>query len=269
MAETNKLSPEQRAIMLERVRAGESYRSIADDLGVTLQAVSFHARKVIGPKRTSKIAPSESIEIAKRFQRGERATALAQEYGVGLTTIRSHIERVTGVKPGRNRRSVGVNPPVSISDRAYIAALVDGEGCISVCRSGSHHGWQVSITNTSEPLRASLADLGGRFYFPKREKSWVEGKGLREQVWVWKIGAAWDVHRFLVAIEPFMRIKRQKAIETIVAIENKFGAPPSDGRAHLVAATILDGAFNDALRTTALSRTPAPPLRAGQLRLGV
>lgn len=270
MAPTNKLSPQDRESLLERIQAGESYVSIARSLGVSVQAVSFHARKVVGPKDPSKISEEESSQIASRFLDGERATDLAREFGVGLTTVRAHIEKQTGSKPGRNRRRRGVNPPVTVGDRAYLAALIDGEGCISSTSSAGHHGWQVTITNTSEELRASIAPLGGRFYFPKRQKSSVRGKGYREPVWVWKTAAAWDVHRLLVSVEPFMRIKREKARRAIAEIETRYGAPPLQIEDRYASAALLLEASLDQARRMLTNVGPlGPPLRAGQLRFGL
>lgn len=128
----------------------------------------------------------------------------------------------------------------------------------------------MSITNTSEELRHSLNTLGGRFYFPKRHKSTRVDKELREQVWVWRTAAAWDVHRFLSAIEPYMRIKRTKALETIAEIEAKHGVPPETESAQLRrASVIVSEALTKAVLAIGGQKTSAPPLRAGQLPLGI
>lgn len=135
-------------------------------------------------------------------------------------------------------------------------------------RTGNHRGWQVTITNTSEDLRKSLVGLGGRFYFPKRTKSSAKDKELREQVWVWKVAAAWDVHRILKAVEPYLRIKRAKALRTIQEIEERWGAPPPGVVDVRDAVVVLEGALSDALAAHVPS-VSRPPLRAGQLSFGV
>ena len=63
------------------------------------------------------------------------------------------------------RNKININDRLSIlseTQKAYLAGIVDGEGCISFCKIGSFLYLGVSVANTNKPLINWLrTNLGG------------------------------------------------------------------------------------------------------------
>jgi len=96
---------------------------------------------------------------------------------------------------------------------AYIAGLMDGEGCITIKRQG--RAVQITVTNTDKPVMEWLVQqMGGRLHMDVYKTL----AGDRE-MWRWQIAAWANCHVFLSALLPYLRIKRAKALEAIAVIE--------------------------------------------------
>lgn len=87
-------------------------------------------------------------------------------------------------------------------ERAYLAGLVDGEGCIHV---STEFYLSVMITNTRHDLLvwvASVAGCGGLYRMQR-------ASGNR-QCYTWRANGP-EAARFLAAVLPFLRIKADRA----------------------------------------------------------
>jgi hypothetical protein len=136
----------------------------------------------------------------------------ASRYGMSHTTLR---KRAADMKlprrVGKRRVSFPQRVIIPESDvaRAYLAAIVDGEGYIiaHTAHKGTSFQWMVGVTNTSQELISWLHRMGGRV-IKRRNRP---GKPCFD----WVVRSRLDVLAVLEAIEPYMIIKRAKAQEAI------------------------------------------------------
>lgn len=223
-----KLSTQAIDEIVERYRAGEPAPSLGEEFGVTSEAIYYHLRARGEPRRhPRRLTADEVDDLVFKWRRGATGVALAHEFGVGLTTVIRHVSRCTGMKGiGRQSRQSYLSLPTRQTELAYLAALIDGEGCIT--RNSKRHGehtWQVVITNTSPELERWLHRIGGRFYYPRRVPSTKLPGAFRKQTFEWKVFRAWDVYRVLSAVLPYLVIKRARALQVVQEIEARFGIP--------------------------------------------
>src|SRR5688500_4637701 len=107
---------------------------------------------------------------------------------------------------------------------AYIAGIIDGEGCIAI---GKHKtrayksGYQVcprlSVTNTNLKLLKDLRKVTGVGNITSFE---------RKKNPNWKIGYTWqvfgkDINKVLVTVLPYLRLKQRQA-KLVIRFINKF-----------------------------------------------
>jgi len=97
-------------------------------------------------------------------------------------------------------------------DLSYIAALLDGEGCISLqlnhpndkVRTATYL-LKVRITNTYKPVLDWLLSVsGGKLYKVKKYMP------QRKQAWSWEMSGS-EAVQFLHSIYPYLRIKKSQA----------------------------------------------------------
>jgi hypothetical protein len=121
-----------------------------------------------------------------------------------------------------DKDAVDQGPPVttvighlSERDRAYLAGIIDGEGCIMLARRHPNgpnrrpvYAPYVSIANTSPALRSWLEErlpgLATYNRFNRQPGRW------REQ-WTWMLAGNRQVMTFLREIAPYLVIKREQA----------------------------------------------------------
>lgn len=115
---------------------------------------------------------------------------------------------------GRNslrRFSVRLNLPTETNDLAYLAALLDSEGYICIAKL-PRNLVKVGITNTDLPIMNWLSSMGGKVI--KRKE------GVGKPCYVWNLYSRLDTRAFLIAVVPYMRIKKVKAEEAIKLISS-------------------------------------------------
>jgi len=104
--------------------------------------------------------------------------------------------------------------PSSVVDHAYLAGIVDGEGCIIIRHQGGRKGTangyalELNITNTDEALMIWLLDTFGGLC------RWKVKKGLtglmKRPSWVWWVSGK-NAGAVLQVILPYLRVKRAQA----------------------------------------------------------
>jgi len=99
------------------------------------------------------------------------------------------------------------------TDLAYLAGLFDGEGCIMRRRYGRRVYYHIQITNTYEPVMDWLQSYGGRVQArrPDLNERW-------KPKFDWCISRKLDVYAFLLCVLPYLKIKRQQALEALEGI---------------------------------------------------
>lgn len=164
------------------------------------------------------------IEEAKaRFITGESSRDLGRRFSVSHTTILKSM-RSQGINKGYELLPMEMALPKDSATLAYIAAMIDGEGCIS--KNTGKELWTVCIYNTSLDLMHWLVQFGGRIelrkFGPITEIRRLEAGivSVKDQ-WTWKVSHLLDVYNLLTTVSPYMIIKRQKAQDVIGLIEGK------------------------------------------------
>lgn len=104
-----------------------------------------------------------------------------------------------GFRPSRLRL------PNDPSVLAYIAGLMDGEGCIT----REHGNWKIQIGMTDASIIKWLGRFGGTV---RREK---HQNPRWNDCWRWRVMAQAEVAEFLNALVPYLRVKRDLAVTTI------------------------------------------------------
>jgi len=100
----------------------------------------------------------------------------------------------------------------SITDLAYIAGIIDGEGSISFKKDRP----VISIYNTCDLLMDWLKiNVGGVVRNHSRGRVWCKE---------WYISSARDVYGLSTAIYGFLVIKRDRCEKVITFLKNKYGA---------------------------------------------
>jgi len=103
------------------------------------------------------------------------------------------------------------------TDLAYIAGIIDGEGCIHIQQRSGKNGYQLllNVPSTDEWLPAWLNfAFGGSVFF---RKSCLPN---RQDVWVWQTSSN-QAKACLEAIYPYLRLKQPQAKIAIEFQQNR------------------------------------------------
>jgi hypothetical protein len=134
----------------------------------------------------------------------------ASTVGVECSTLQKRIPLLNvqirrGYRGSKLPRTLKI--PTDEAVLAYIAAMIDGEGSVQMYRGG-RLALSVYIYNTSVPLMEWLAAIGG-VYVPRKTPP------QRKQNYEWRVKGREDALALLMAVEPFMIIKKEKAKQAI------------------------------------------------------
>lgn len=91
---------------------------------------------------------------------------------------------------------------------AYIAGIVDGEGCIT----RQNKNWRLQVGMTDQGLIEWLGEIGGTV----KER---RVQGNRQRCWLWLVMAQMEVREILTALLPYLRVKRVVAEEPLREID--------------------------------------------------
>lgn len=134
----------------------------------------------------------------------------------GLTTY-------TMPKIGAGNRKDYECPNLSETDWAYVAGILDGEGCIRDQKQthSRHVQPTIRVANTYLGLVEWLRKIfGGSIYTdcrtsqPDRNPNW-------NQVWEWRRCSESAVYAILSGCIPYMIVKRDRALEIMTRIEKR------------------------------------------------
>ena len=238
---------------------GLTLREIGELLGISGTAVKEWFKKYRIPTRNSSQATKLSFKRGKRkrcpkcgkilpkngkhnchaipeeikeralelYNKGHSTTKIAEELGISTSVIHK-ILRKAGIT-SRYTKNIKITIPSSKEDLAYIAGILDGEGCIQV-RLLKHNGskWgmmkcEVIIVNTSKELIDWLSkklnlDIGVR---KRKNPKW-------KPCYYVKTTNMYEVLLLLKALLPYLIVKRKQAEEAIKLIEEYLSIPRSE-----------------------------------------
>jgi hypothetical protein len=210
----SKLHPFTDEIM-HRYQDGVTAEQLAQDYGVGKSTMRYFLKTVCGitmrsPRRGSEPRyPQEHEEmIVREYQAGNNITLIASRHAMRYGNVQSILKRY-GATTGRRLRAPSIQVPTSEAQLGYLAALVDGEGSI---RNFTHTGRRrvlVRVVNTDRPLMEWLAQFGGTVHWHDRSAKHWKIAGM------WTVSQAIDVYHLLIAIEPYLIIKRSLAQQAI------------------------------------------------------
>lgn len=154
----------------------------------------------------------DKVEVATRsIYEGPAAVAAA------AVVSKSHVSRIAvevfgsgGIKRFRSRMR-HVDVPTDVATLAYMAGIIDGEGWVSFV-SGT--GWKLGVANTHRGVCDWVCNHFGGHVHDRAERGRSIFKSVRPS-FQWSLQRAPDVLAVLCAIEPYMIIKRDKALEAI------------------------------------------------------
>jgi transposase-like protein len=211
----SKLHPFTDEIM-RRYQDGATAEQLAQEYGVGKSTMYYFLKVVCDmtmrpPRHGSepRYPPEREEAIVREYQEGNSITLIASRHAIRYDTVRSILKRHNAIT-GRRLRSASLRVPTSEAQLGYIAALVDGEGSI---RNFIHAGRRrilVRVVNTDRPLIEWLAQFGGTVHWGNHSaKPHYKAAGM------WTVSQAIDVYHLLIAIEPYMIVKRSLAREAI------------------------------------------------------
>lgn len=171
------------------------------------------------------------IAIAHRdYLRGATLEAAAPR-GASAATIRSlFICRgypLVARRPGGPLRPQRIVVPDDPACLGYIAAMIDGEGYITRVEARERRvaKWRIGVTNTDKGLIDwLLATVPGTAFSVKRQRAipkWPVRENRRD-CYDWLVRGTRDVHALLLAVEPYLVVKGQRARRAIADIDEQF-----------------------------------------------
>jgi hypothetical protein len=100
---------------------------------------------------------------------------------------------------------------MTLEERAYIAGIVDGEGCITLSQTKTVYGKEtyramVIVETTSEVLQQYLVKVTGQGDIRRNPHS-----GNHKDRYLWCLAGKTVIKNFLLEIEPYLVIKKQHA----------------------------------------------------------
>jgi|ERR1041385_862718 hypothetical protein len=126
-------------------------------------------------------------------------------------------------------------------EAAYLAGLLDGEGCIAIRTRPD--GWVNACLEICMTDRRPL-DWAARVTGAGRVYSGIEGRSNRRQPYHWKVGSVAAAAAILRQVEPFMQVKRGQAKAFLVlghlrAAKSRATGPRDHGEAEHALARIV------------------------------
>ncbi len=171
---------------------------------------------------THQVIPDDVIlEAVRRINAGERRLAVYKSLGISESTLGNRVKRLgCQVRRGSvgEKKEIHLKLPERATDLAYIAAMVDGEGCISITEKGNARGVRITVVNTYKPMIEWLWAFGGTI--SSREPRTIG----RKMIYEWRICKRADATALLEAILPYMQIKRKRA-ECALALLARIATP--------------------------------------------
>ena len=108
-------------------------------------------------------------------------------------------------------------PDLPETDWAYVAGIIDGEGCLGLWAGPRNKQSypRIAVGNTNRNLTDWLqAMFGGCVgYQPRREKT------NHKPLWEWKLSSEAAVYAILAKCVPYLLLKRDKALELMAHTE--------------------------------------------------
>ena len=211
-----------------------SVSQIADHLGRPVSSLGIKIQHIRNPPRKTTFGScarrpwsSNDIEtlksqyptmpvriLAKTLDRSPQAI-IAKAQILGIKAIK-HYHRPESHADPVNSPYVDLSEP----DKAYIAGIIDGEGHIEFNDRRDSGGKRIllDVGNTCYELLEYLEDkCGGKIYDKKVKPG-------RKPAWTWRLISPINTRHLLIAIYPYLIIKKQEAL-AVIQYEHSYSPP--------------------------------------------
>lgn len=181
----------------------------------------FPALKRRGRSPNYRFWTVEEIQILRKFYSTVSIDELCDKLSRSASSIWMKAAKL-GIRTNRvtRRRNswpfIRGNPYRNLLDTevAYIAGIIDGEGCLTVCSTGH---WRLDVINTFEPLVNWLREKIP--YSTIRMHSFRQGN--HKETFEWGLCDNLKIKALLDLLLPYLNVKREKAREAIMAIQKR------------------------------------------------
>jgi hypothetical protein len=163
-------------------------------------------------------------KVLRLYAKGGTINTIARGLKCSNTLIWSILDKNGIIK----RKGVHVKPQtVTIPKQewkvGYLAGMIDGEGHISITNttnfSGTYHEFIVGVSNTDVSLMQWLVkNFGGNYHVSKAVNTFDQHKrdmGFCKDIYKWHVQSTMDSFAILVAVKPYLVIKKGKAIKAL------------------------------------------------------
>lgn len=202
-------------ILIEEYQAGASTPQLARKYGMHHAAIQGRLKRAgikLRPARARALYDcAERTNEAVRLytQEGLSMASIARRIGVSHSTVqRALAERGVATRPN-GCRDATIHIPRSATDIAYMAGLFDGEGNLQIRgRNNGSVATKLAVYSTTPAAVEWVAKtFGGSVRWDHKRH---EQRGWKP-MGIWEIYRAQDVGRLLVAMMPYLIIKRAAA----------------------------------------------------------
>lgn len=149
---------------------------------------------------------------------------IADRLGCSDTAVASALKEMGVRRRPRLRSHVTIKIPCEQWKLGYLAALIDGEGSISLRQKKTKDGGDslvpgIVIANTSRELLEWVERNFGGTIYPRTKKK-KEGGQYKDQ-FIWETSRARNLYLLLNELLPFLIVKKQKAMGALEICQKK------------------------------------------------
>jgi len=199
----------------------------------TISALGGH----IAQAHSNKIdIPEKWKEVIRLYTKGLSVTQIAKEVGYSRANVHKILKRLGLQASGTE--GLTIKMPNDEALWAYLAGLIDGDGCISVTINKSSRSvpflkaW-IAVINTDKKLMEFLQSAFGGKISAKITTQKNKGggrvpKGRYKDTYQWRIYGLTNVFFVLKKLLPYLVIKKELARKTIEVLEQYLSIPRSE-----------------------------------------
>lgn len=144
--------------------------------------------------------------VVEMYSSGKNGYDISNETGIKVGTVYNILWRNRG-KPERKRRAVALLGEIEISDKKWIAAAIDGEGCLSISsnKKGQFIG-SIHVTNYNDDFLSECKKI-------------AKGNIYTHQ---WQISSLNHIGALLKQIAKYLIVKRRQSIILLLLYDDIF-----------------------------------------------
>ena len=194
--------------------------------GIDVKQERYARRKV----RRRHITDEEAILIRYEYSKGMPVEKIARKlhcryalvsnflWQSGIDIAKERAKRIGDMQRGRPKLYITadnnrkISALVTVAQWAYIAGIFDGEGCLR--QDNKWGNWRVTITQKGDALHEWLLSVLGVGTITEK----YGHAGCKD----FRISAQKEIYQFLLRVQPYCIVKREKVSQAIIHLEGKY-----------------------------------------------